>query len=138
HEPSEEYDTQSISFILLGNEEDEEAPSALRLLNVLLTSEKDAKERKRILEEEFGVPMTVRMESEVNEMSDLWRGVENRGIRKGRAEGLATGRAEGRAEEKLNAIKSLMKKLNFTMEQAMNALDVPESEQERYARLLNQ
>ena len=54
HEPSEEYDTQSISFILLGNEEDEEAPSALRLLNVLLTSEKDAKERKRILEEEFG------------------------------------------------------------------------------------
>ena len=87
-------------------------------------------------------------------MSDLWRGVENRGIRKGRAEGLAegraeglatgraeglaTGRAEGRAEEKLNAIKSLMKKLNFTMEQAMNALGVPESEQERYARLLNQ
>lgn len=146
HEPSEEYDTQSISFILLGNEEDEEAPSALRLLNVLLTSEKGAKERKRILEEEFGVPMTVRMESEVNEMSDLWRGVENRGIRKGRAEGLAegraeglaTGRAEGRAEEKLNAIKSLMKKLNFTMEQAMNALDMPESEQERYARLLNQ
>ena len=83
-----------------------------------------------------------KMESEVNEMSDLWRGVENRGIRKGRAEGraegLATGRAEGRAEEKLNAIKSLMKKLNFTMEQAMNALGVPESEQERYARLLNQ
>ena len=95
-----------------------------------------------------------KMESEVNEMSDLWRGVENRGIRKGRAEGLAegraeglatgraeglaTGRAEGRAEEKLNAIKSLMKKLNFTMEQAMNALDMPESEQERYARLLNQ
>ena len=87
-----------------------------------------------------------KMESEANEMSDLWRGVENRGIRKGRAEGLAegraeglaTGRAEGRAEEKLNAIKSLMKKLNFTMEQAMNALGVPESEQERYARLLNQ
>ena len=79
-----------------------------------------------------------KMERELNEMSDLWRGVENRGIRKGRAEGLATGRAEGRAEEKLNAIKSLMKKLNFTMEQAMNALDVPEREQERYARLLNQ
>ena len=94
--------------------------------------------------------MTAQLESEVNEMSDLWRGVENRGIRKGRAEGLAEGRAEGlatgraeglatgRAEEKLNAIKSLMKKLNFTMEQAMNALDMPESEQERYARLLNQ
>ena len=30
-------------------------------------------------------------------MSDLWRGVENRGIRKGRAEGLAEGRAEGLA-----------------------------------------
>ena len=27
-------------------------------------------------------------------MSDLWRGVENRGIRKGRAEGLAEGRAD--------------------------------------------
>ena len=44
-------------------------------------------------------------------MSNLWRGVENRGIRKGRA--------EGRVEEKLNAIKSLMKKLNFTMEPAI-------------------
>ena len=125
-EPLEGYDAQGIAFILLGNEEDEKAPSALRLLNVLLTSEKGAEERKRILKEEFEIPMTAQLESEVNEMSDLWRGVENRGIRK------------GRAEELLHAIKSLMKNLSFTMEQAMDALDVPKSEQERYVRLLKQ
>lgn len=37
----------------------------------------------------------------------------------------------------LHAIKSLMKNLNFTMEQATDALYVPKSEQKRYVRLLN-
>lgn len=69
--------------------------------------------------------MTAQLKSEVNEMSGLWRGAEDCGIRK------------ERAEEMLHAVKSLMKNLNFTMEQAMDALYVPKSEQKRYVRLLN-
>ena len=55
-------------------------------------------------------------------MCNLSKGVENRGIRKGII--------QGREEEKLNSIRSLMKKLNLTLEQAMDVLDVPKSEQE--------
>ena len=64
------------------------------------------------------------MEKEVEDMCSLSQGVENRGIRK------------GREEEKLHSIRSLMEKLGFTMKQAMDALGVPESEQEKYAQLL--
>lgn len=53
-------------------------------------------------------------------MCNLSKGVENRGIRKGII--------QGREEEKLNSIRSLMKKLNLTLEQAMDVLDVPKSE----------
>lgn len=59
---------------------------------------------------------------EVRQMCNLSKGVENRGIRKGII--------QGREEEKLNSIRSLMKKLNLTLEQAMDVLDVPKSEQE--------
>ena len=61
-------------------------------------------------------------------MCNLSKGVENRGIRKGII--------QGREEEKLNSIRSLMKKLNLTLEQAMDVLDVPKSEQEKYAHML--
>ena len=81
-------------------------------------------------------------------MCNLSKGVEKRGIRKGiiqgreeglkegREEGIKVGHKKGREEEKLNSIRSLMKKLNLTLEQAMDVLDVPKSEQEKYAHML--
>lgn len=79
-------------------------------------------------------------------MCNLSKGVEDRGFRKGvvvgTENGIVKGREEGlkegREEEKLNSIRSLMKKLNLTLEQAMDVLDVPKSEQEKYAQLLMQ
>ena len=107
---------------MLGNEEKKEAKGVLRLLDVLFRSDKDVEERKRILEEEFHIAMNEDMEMEVRQMCNLSKGVENRGIRKGII--------QGREEEKLSSIRSLMKKLNLTLEQAMDVLDVPKSEQE--------
>ena len=59
-------------------------------------------------------------------MCNLSKGVENRGIRKG----IIQGREEGREEEKLNSIRNVMDTLGLTMEQAMQALKIPKSEQE--------
>ena len=120
----------------------------LRLLDMLFRSEKGIEERKRILEEEFDIAMNEDMEMEVRHMCNLSKGVEERGIRKGiiqgreeglkegREEGIKVGHKKGREEEKLNSIRSLMKKLNLTLEQAMDVLDVPKSEQEKYAHML--
>lgn len=120
--PINGYGLQCTAFIMLGNEEKKEAKGVLRLLDVLFRSDKDVEERKRILEEEFHIAMNEDMEMEVRQMCNLSKGVENRGIRKGII--------QGREEEKLNSIRSLMKKLNLTLEQAMDVLDVPKSEQE--------
>ena len=118
--PINGYGLQRTAFIMLGNEEKKEVKGVLRLLDVLFRSDKDVEERKRILEEEFHIVMNEDMEMEVRQMCNLSKGVENRGIRI----------IQGREEEKLNSIRSLMKKLNLTLEQAMDVLDVPKSEQE--------
>ena len=140
------YGLQRTVFVLLGDEEEKEAEGVLRLLDVLFRSEKGIEERKRILEEEFDIAMNEDMEMEVRHMCNLSKGVEDRGFRKGvvvgTENGIVKGREEGlkegREEEKLNSIRSLMKKLNLTLEQAMDVLDVPKSEQEKYAQLLMQ
>ena len=53
-----------------------------------------------------------------------------------RAEGEAKGRAEGRAEERIDAIKSLMGTMKWTAQQAMQALNIPASEYEKYLALI--
>ena len=128
------YGLQRTVFVLLGDEEEKEAEGVLRLLDVLFRSEKGIEERKRILEEEFDIVMNEDMEMEVRHMCNLSKGVENRGIRKG----IIQGREEGREEEKLDSIRNVMDTLGLTMEQAMQALKIPKSEQEKYAQLLMQ
>ncbi len=60
-------------------------------------------------------------------------GVEE-GLKKGREEGLK----KGREEDKLNMIRNLMKSMNFSAEQAMKALLIPESDFPKYLRLIKE
>ena len=56
------------------------------------------------------------------------------GWKKGHQEG----ETQGKMMEKLSNLKSLMETLGLTAEQAMKALKVPEEEQEKYMKMLNQ
>ena len=60
------------------------------------------------------------------------------GLKEGREEGIKAGHKKGREEEKLNSIRNVMETLGFTLEQAMQALKIPKSEQEKYAQMLMQ
>ncbi len=83
-------------------------------------------------------------------MCNLSEGVMERGIAKGRAEGIAEGIAKGRAEGRaegiargiaentLSSIRTLMKNMGISVEQAMKLLEVPEAEQSKYRRLLSE
>ncbi|SEA17020.1 hypothetical protein SAMN02910384_00936 [Pseudobutyrivibrio sp. ACV-2] len=53
-----------------------------------------------------------------------------------REEGRIEGRIEGRTEEKLENIKKLMNNLNLTVEQAMEALDVPKADYDKFKAML--
>lgn len=82
-EVEEYYDLMSAIMVCLGKNEDETESELLRLLDVLLSSDKKAKEKKEILENEFQIPMTEKMEAEIEYMCNLSDGVEQKGIEKG-------------------------------------------------------
>ena len=58
---------------------------------------------------------------------------EDRGERRGRA----TGRVEGRAEGMTVSIRNLMDSLGWTIDQAMDALKIPEEDRPKYTKFLN-
>lgn len=82
-EKRENYDLMTVVMICLGDSEDNKYGGILKLLDVLLSSEKRPEEKKRILQEEFDIKMTIELESEVLQMCNLSEGVERRGIEKG-------------------------------------------------------
>ena len=125
----------SVVMLCLGGADGENYNGILKLLDVLLSSETGEAEKKQILQNDFDIPMTQTLELEVQAMCNLSQGVEEKGRIKGRAEG----RAEGKAEERLSAIRNLMASMGWSVEQAMEALRVPETERQKYAlQLQNQ
>ncbi|MCD8019607.1 MAG: hypothetical protein LUF92_08525, partial [Clostridiales bacterium] len=134
-EKTEDYDLLTVIMIYLGKEE--ESTGVLRLLEVLFSPEKDAEEKKRVLQEDFSIAMTKRIENEVSEMCNLSKGVEELGISKGitigRTEGIAIGRIKGIARD----IRRLMENEGWTVERAMSALRVSKEEKDSVLEELN-
>ena len=56
----------------------------------------------------------------------------------GRAEGRAEGRTEGKEEEKISNLKLIMRRMKLSAQRAMDILDIPPEDQERYAPLLKE
>lgn len=89
-EETENYDLMSVVMICLGKPGTENHKGILKFMEVLLSSTRSGSEKKKILEEEFGVAMGEELEREVLEVCNLSQGV--------RAEGREEGRQEGRIE----------------------------------------
>ena len=82
-----DYDLMAAVMICLGREDDS-GTDLLKLLNVLLSTETGSQDKCQILEEDFHIRMTESLESEVSLMCNLSKGVEEKGIEKGRQEGI--------------------------------------------------
>ena len=85
-----DYDLMAAVMICLGREEDSNI-DLLKLLNVLLSTEKDSEDKCQILEDDFHIKMAQTLEREVSLMCNLSKGVEEKGIEKGRREGRQEG-----------------------------------------------
>ena len=57
---------------------------------------------------------------------------------KGKQEGRLEGRLEGKQEGLLASIENVMKKMNFTADEAMDLLSIPVSDKPKYLELLQQ
>lgn len=122
-----------VVMICLGRAGDDNYTGILKLLDVLLSSEKEVGEKKKNLRgDDFDIAMTKTMESEISAMCNLSKSVEERGIAIGLEQGLERGLETGT----LNAIRNLMETLKLTAEQAMEALKVPEEDKVKYAGML--
>ena len=76
------------------------------------------------IQEEFGIKMTQELEREVSEMCNLSEGVEQKGIAKGIAKGITA------------SIRNLMESMGWSIEQAMDALQIPTEERNGYLNML--
>lgn len=127
----EYYDLLTGIIICLGDVEDE-MTGILKLLEVLLSSERSTKEKREILQEEFNIKMTQELEREVSEMCNLSERVEQKGIEKGIAKGRTYGIVEGIA----TSIRNLMESMGWSIEQAMDALQISTEERNGYLNML--
>lgn len=127
-EPVQNYDLMTVLMICLGGPNNENYTGILKLLDVLLSNETGAAEKQSILQTDFNIPMTQTIERRLTDMCNLSDGVE--------ARGRAEGRMEGVVEATLSALKNLMGTLGLSLDQAMAALKIPESDRQRYANLL--
>ena len=96
-EAAKNYDLISVVMICLGDAQERQA-DVLRMLDVLLSSECKAEEKKQILEEEFAIQMSERVEEEVAQMCNLSQGIVERGIAQGMERGIAQGIERGMAQ----------------------------------------
>ena len=117
------YDQLDITMICLGKTRQTIYNRALRLLDVLLSSEMPAVEKKEILKSEFDIKMAKQMEGDVAEMCNLSQGVEQRGIEKG----LARGRQEGRQEGLMQAAQKFLA-AGIPAERISEILHIPEKD----------
>ncbi len=126
------YDLLTAIMICLGAPEGEGSEGILKLLNVLLSSEIEPEDKRRVLEHDFKIPMTEVLERQVFEMCNLSKGVEEKGIKKG----IEKGMEKGTEIAELSAIENLMQKLKMSAEQAMETLDIAIDKRARYHTMI--
>ena len=154
HEAKKNYDLLTMVMICLGDEGGDHYEGVIKLLGTLLTSGATVEEKGRILEEEFDIPMTEKMEREVTTMGGSFfdialenrvkREVEKRlkiehdqmenRLKIERDQGLEDGMEKGRGQD----VRMLMKNLGLSFEKALAALGVPHEQWGRYAQMVGQ
>ncbi len=133
-EKPKNYDLLSIVLVCLGNAGQGNCNGILKLLGVLLSKETTPATKKHILQNEYHIPMTQNIEREVNYMGSISQGWVASTLK----EGIKQGIKQGTESTLLTALKNLMASMNWTVEEAMNALRIPEADRANLVSKLTQ
>ena len=118
----ENYDLIDIIVLNLGKK-----PTTHKLLNLLhliFMDLKTSSEKKKILKEDYDLEITRDMGEEVSKMGGLMEPL------------LEIAADESQKETLLKNVRNLMKNLNLTLQQAMDALGIPSEKQEELRLLI--
>ena len=127
----------NINLICLGKPEGENYGGLLRMLEVLFGGRCTPRQVIQILEDEYEFSDIHSMERTVSEMCNLSQGFIEEGRKQGLAQGIERGIEEGTDRERLQNIRSMMRKLKVTASEAMDIIEIPAEEQPKYLKLLS-
>lgn len=130
-----DYDLMAAVLICLGKGEDSNA-DVLKLLNVLLSTDTDSKDKCQILEKDFHIEMTQTLESEVSIMCNLSKGVEEQGIQKGIQKGIQEGIDKG-ITAMIVTLKELQISRDVILKQICEKFGLTEETAETYLKKIN-
>ena len=143
-----QHDLMEIIFIYVANNQLDSPTPVIKMLGNLFSRQKSVDERKKILENEFGISMTKEDTGRMNEMCNMGQALLEEGIEIGEAKGIKIGEAKGEAKgikigeakgikiARLGSVKNARKELGCTWERAMAVVGVPENEYEEYKEML--
>ena len=126
------YDLMNAVIICLGDDPENQDNNILKLLEVLLSNDAKASEKKKILTEEFDISMSEKFEGEVAKMCNISEGVVEKTWRRG----IETGERRGEERNSIKLISNLMKNASLTFDQATAMLGIPDSDREEYRKLV--
>lgn len=128
HTSRRNIDLLQVVIVNLGDPNEAADHPILRLMNSLLSLETGAREKKRVLQEEFHIAMTVELEREVSELCNLSEGIYNKGLKDGIDKGIQQGLEQGikvtveilqeSGFEQQIILEKIMKKYHLTLETA--------------------
>ena len=103
------YDLMNAVMICLGDDPEKQDNKILKLLETLFSEKAMASEKKKILMEEFDIPMTEQIEGEVEQMCNYSEGIWD----------------AGKQEGILESLNNLMKNTSYTFDEAADMLGIP-------------
>ena len=110
------YDLLTVVMVCLGGKDKENYDGLLKMLDVLLSEETEPADKKRTLQEEFGIAMTKKLEGGVMRMCNLSQGVYERAVDKTTVEYL----------------KNMMNNKGWEIEECMDVLGIPAEKRDAY------
>ena len=113
----------NITFIHLSGKPDQSHHQLISMLDILL-ARMDTETKKKKLQEEHNLPMTIKLEKEMNDMCNLSSGIREES------------RMEGKLETTIKFIRNIMFKRHSSAEEAMELLGIDKAEYPRYLAML--
>ena len=130
----ENYDLMTIIILNLG--EKETSHKLLNLLHLLFMELKTSEEKEKILREEYKIEITRDMKEELKKMGGLMEPLLNIAAKQAAEQAAEKAAAESERKSQIDAIRNMVKKLNLTVQEAMNILEIPAAKQKEYSALI--
>ena len=116
NEKESNYDLINVVMVCLGGKGEERYEGLLKMLDVLLSRDTEPAEKKKTLQEEFGIPMTTKLEGGIEEMCNLSKGVYEWAV----------------DTTMVETIRNLMDSTGWDIDTCMDKLKIPDAKREAY------